>query len=407
MIFTLVKNELIKIFSRTKTWIVLGLFAIFVTGIAVISYKEAKNSEYYYSPQGQIESLERQKTWNNERIDSLKDSTESWAKEEIQSINMQNENLDESIAKQQKLIDNSDDTELWKTTLKSEKEELKKFLDEGNISTTSKEYYEERISEIDKFLENNQKPVEEWQFDAVNFGSTLMQVLGVVILVAGIAVFMSDIVSGESTPPTLKFLLVQPITRGKVILSKFIAVVITVVGLIGGLEVIGFGIVGLIAGFNGGKMPLRIGVKYAWDYNNLDPSGLPTLTKVSGSGIMSTRGTALLEAFALQILFIIACCAFIFLISAIFKSSMTTMALSVIISVASTMICMMSSSVAKVAHLLIFNYGSTVNIITGDITNMYNNPNFSIGLGVALMGATIVVSYILAHVIFSKKDILI
>ena len=51
MLFTLVKNELIKIFSRTKTWIVVGLFAILVSGLAVINYKEAKNAEYSYSPQ--------------------------------------------------------------------------------------------------------------------------------------------------------------------------------------------------------------------------------------------------------------------------------------------------------------------------------------------------------------------
>ena len=228
-----------------------------------------------------------------------------------------------------------------------------------------------------------------------------------VILVAGIAVFMSDIVSGESTPPTLKFLLVQPITRGKVILSKFMAVVITVVGLIGGLELIGFGVVGAIAGFDGGKMPLKIGVRYAWDYSNLDYSGMPTLTQVSGSGIISTKGAALLQSFALQILFIVACCAFIFLISAIFKSSMTTMALSVIISVASTISCMVSKSIGKMAHLLFLNYGATVNVITGDVVQNFNNPNFSIGLGVALMCLTIVVSYILAHIIFSKKDILI
>ena len=90
-----------------------------------------------------------------------------------------------------------------------------------------------------------------------------------------------------------------------------------------------------------------------------------------------------------------------------FKSSMTTMALSVIISVASTMICAASSTMRKGAHLLFFNYGDTKSVITGDIVNMYGNPNFSLGLGIALMCSVIAVSYVLAHVIFSKKDILI
>ena len=407
MIFTLVKNELIKIFSRAKTWIVFGLFAIFVIGIAVINYKEAKNYEYYYSPQGQIEMLSMQKERNNEDIEHFKSIDESWAKDEIESINMNNQRLDKEIEDQKKLLENKDDTELWKSILNSEKEEAQKVLNEEGLSEKEKEHYKERIDEIDGYIERNQKPIESWEFDGINFGTSLVQTLGIIILVSGIAVFMSDIVSGESTPPTLKFLLVQPITRGKVILSKFIAVVVTVVGLIGGLELIVLGIVGAIAGFDGAKMPLKVGVKYMWDYNQLDYLGMPQLTQVSGSGIMSTKGEALLEGFALQVLFIIACCAFIFLISAIFKSSMTTMALSVITSVASTMSCMVSKSIAKAAHLLFFNYGSTLDVITGDITHIFNNPNFDVGLGIVLMCVTIVVSYVLAHIIFSKKDILV
>lgn len=406
MVFTLVKNELIKIFSRTKTWIVAGLFLILISGLAFINYKEAKNSEYYFSPQGQIESLNQQKEYNSQRLEDLKDSSESWAKEEVISLTKYNEDLDKSISEQQKLLDtNSED--LWKVRLNNEREDYKRILSEGNLSASSKEYYEEKIEEIDTALEKNKKPIESWEFDGFNFAGGLISILGMVILVAGISVFMSDIVSGESTPPTLKFLLVQPITRGKVILSKFIAVVITVVSLIGGLELVVFGVVGAIGGFGGAKSPMKIGTKYAWDYNNLNPDGTPTLSQVSGSGFMSTQGEAVLQSFALQILFIIACCAFVFLISAIFKSSMTTMALSVVISVASTMICAASSTMRKSAHLLFFNYGDTRSIITGDIVNMYGNPNFSIGLGIGLMCSVIIVSYVLAHAIFSKKDILI
>ena len=57
-----------------------------------------------------------------------------------------------------------------------------------------------------------------------NYMTSLMQFLGMALLLCeGIAVLMSDIVSGECTPATLKFLLVQPVTGGKVLLSKFIS----------------------------------------------------------------------------------------------------------------------------------------------------------------------------------------
>ncbi|MDD6794480.1 MAG: ABC transporter permease, partial [Clostridiaceae bacterium] len=134
--------------------------------------------------------------------------------------------------------------------------------------------------------------------------------------------------------------------------------------------------------------------------------GNPSLKEVVDSGILSTRGTAFVESFLLQLLFIIACCALVFLISSIFKSSMTTMAISVIICVASSII-FMTTSLKKVAHLVFLNYGATPSVVGGDIAQLYNNPNFSVGLGISLMCGTIIISYILATLIFNKKDMLI
>ena len=83
------------------------------------------------------------------------------------------------------------------------------------------------------------------------------------------------------------------------------------------------------------------------------------------------------------------------------------MAISVLVCVASTMICMMSSSISsKFGHLIFLNYGNTVGVIDGSIAQMFNNPNFSIGFGIALMVGTIVVCYTISTVIFNKKDIL-
>ncbi|MCR4943255.1 MAG: ABC transporter permease subunit [Clostridium sp.] len=405
MILTLVKNELIKTFSKAKTWIIFALFAVFITGMSFVFYKQSKQTEFYMSPEHQLENFNRQKESNNEEIKRLENNNDEKSKEMIASMEASNKSLDMDIAKYEKIV-NSSEEERWKMELNLEKEELTANINEGNISESLKEYSEERLEEINKFLDNNEKPIESWMFDGVNFAKGIMKILGMVILAAGIAVFMSDVVSGEATPATFKFLLVQPVSRGKIILSKFISIVITVVGLIGGLEIIAFGVISAIAGAKGGKMPLRIGVEYMWDYNNLTDAGLPTLTQVNGSGIMSTRGTALLQGFLLQILFIIACCAFIFLISAIFNSSMITMAVSVIIPVAVTMSSLISSGVSKIAHLIFFNYGSTVEVITGDIVQAFQNPNITLQFGIVIMCLTIVISYSLAHFIFCKKDIL-
>jgi len=407
MIFTLVKNELIKILKRGKTWIVFGLFALAVVGAGFLNNHQAKQAEYYKSPQGQIENLNRNLDMYNKEIKNLESNQEASAKMELERVTSSIEEIKGQIKVQEERLNNADAPNAWKTELEQEKKSLETQLDDKSIPEEYKTNQKTRIAQINVFLDKDSKPVEEWEFNSYNYANGLLQIIGLIILVSGIAVFMSDIVSGESTPPTLKFLLVQPISRGKVILSKFIAVVITVVGMIGGLELAAFGIIGAIGGFNGGQMPKIIGTQYQWDYSNLSSSGEPILNQIQNSGVTSTRAEALFQSFGLEILFIIACCAFIFLISSIFKSSMITMAISVIISVASTMVCLMSATVGKAAHLIFLNYGATNSVIDGSVAQSFNNPNFSVGLGAALMVGTIVVSYIIAHVVFSKKDFLI
>ncbi len=407
MLFTLVKNELIKIMRRPKTWIVFALFFVLVSGGIYLSYKDAKYTEYYNSPEGRIEQIQNSIEHLNKESKELEGKTEEWAESARVENKIHLENLNKELAEQQELLKHKDEPDFWKLSLIKEKEELQKEIDNMMPEDEHVVPLKEQLAEIDKALEDNKRPVESWEFNSINFEISLFGLLGMIILASGIAVFMSDIVSGESTPPTLKFLLVQPIKRGKVILSKFIAVVITVVSMISGLEIVSFGVLSCINGFEGWDMTEVIGTKYQWDYSTVATQGEPVLKAIENSGVEINRFNLLLQSFGLQLLFIVACCAFIFLISAIFKSSMTTMALSVIVSVASTMVAMMSRSVGKIAHINFLNYGNTVSLLQGGTALNFRNPNFTVQSGIIVMCITIIVSYIIAHVVFNKKDILI
>lgn len=406
MIFKLIKNELIKLMKRPKTWIVFALFAVAVLGGTYLNYIDSKQMSEYHSPQGRLDNINSNINYLNQENEYLKSTNTEEAKMELsrnqESINI----LEEEKKVQEEALKHSDDPDYWKVTLNKEKETVEQEL-KNCVYDEEKAHYNKRLKEINNYLDNNIKPIEDWEFDGFNSNNHLMLVFGMAILAAGIAVFMSDIVSGESTPATFKFLLVQPVSRAKIILSKFVAVVVTVVSMIGGLELLVFGAISLFTGLDGAKMPQIIGTRFEWDYSNaIQNGGNPSLKEVVDSGILSTRGTAFVESFLLQLLFIIACCALVFLISSIFKSSMTTMAISVIICVASSII-FMATSLKKVAHLVFLNYGATPSVVGGDIAQLYNNPNFSVGLGISLMCGTIIISYILATLIFNKKDMLI
>lgn len=408
MIFTLIKNELIKIFKRGKTWIVFALFALTIAGMGVISYKEAKNTEYYQSPEGQIESLKDSIKYSKSDIEYYKTVKEEWAKEEITNAESRIKELEKQInTLEEEIKNNKDNPNAWRESLEEEKKTIEDNLKDSSYSEDDKVSFKQRLEEINIYLDKNMKPIEEWEFNGINYGIKFIFMIGTLILAAGIAVFMSDIVSGECTPPTLKFLLVQPISRGKVILSKFIAVVITVVTMIGGLEALVVAGISAFTGFDAGKMPQYIGKAFKWDYTNAAENGGPQLAEVAGSGVLSTRWMYLLESFGLQILFIIACCAFIFMISAIFKSSMITMAVSVILCVAATIIPEMSQTIRSISRFFFTSYGDTTSLVSGYCAMNFNNPNVTLGFGVIVMIATTIVSYIIGHIVFNKKDILI
>ncbi|MEG1482860.1 ABC transporter permease subunit [Clostridium sp.] len=415
MLFNLVKNELIKITRRSKTWVVFGLFALAMIGFVVIAKVSSNQMEHWQSPQGQIENIDNQLSWMKDDLKRQEKEIENsnYDKESLNNIKENINYLKEDIKRleddrklQEKKISSPENVD-WRDEVKSEIESYKRDIKNAGYDEEGVKHLEQQIKDKQYFLDNNIEPIENWEFFPSNVAVQVMMILGMGILVAGIAVFMSDIVSGECTPATIKFLLVQPVSRAKVLLSKFIAIVITVVGMIAGLEIAAFGIMGAFTGFDAMKMPVTIGQKYIINQEIFIKQGFKQLELVPGSGYQSTMGDLVLKGFLLQLLFIVACVAFIFMISSLFKSSMITMAVSVIIAVASTMLPMASEKIASYAHLNFLNYSSPINLLMGEMPFMYhNNLNFSPQLGIGLMIGTIIVSYIISSFVFTRRDML-
>ncbi len=410
MFFTLVKNELIKLFSRGKTWIVFGLFALIVIGTNVAFHFSDKEMRYHNSPQGRIEDIDRSIGYAKESIEryekELKSNPENNVKEYIAMEKENIKELEKDKKREEEKLKNGVNPNQWKEDLSTEKNQLKERLKEKDVEDREKATIKNRLAEIENIEKLGMKPIESWEFSPFNNSISFMTLIGTMILVTGIAIFMSDIVSGESTPPTLKFLLVQPISRTKVIASKFTAVVLTVLSMIVGLEILAFGALGAMKGFDSGKMPVFLGQKYVLNVTQ-NSYGWKELVPVENSAYLSNVSSYFLQSLGLQILFIIACCSFVFLISTLFKSSMITMAVAVIVSVATTMLTMNIGKLKDIAHLIFLNYGATPSIVNGEIAYMSQNTNFSVSLGVTLMVITIIICPLLAALVFKKKDILI
>lgn len=407
MLFTLIKNELIKILRKAKTWIVFGLFAIFIAITIFAQYRTDKNMREWRTPEKQLEMAEENLKYYNEELNNSKENNIN--PDYITYLEEQIENSKSQIEAYKDIIKNGLDEEAWKLQLdeeikviKADIENYKQYDDEW-----SKQYLMEAQEQLEMYTylkDNNIEPLYGWEYEAYNYMTSLMQFLGMAILLCGIAVFMSDIVSGECTPATLKFLLVQPVTRGKVLLSKFISVILVVLSMIIGGELIGFIFVSLTSNLGGANYPVNIGTQYNKIINS---DGSASLVKVIESGHMGTNSELLIKAMLFQALFIITACSVVFLISTLIKSSMITMAISVVVTVFLTIASQSISALKDSAHLIFVNYGDAIGIFTGSSAVMFNNEHMTIQNGIIVMIITIIVSYAIAHINFKNKDILI
>ena len=407
MLFTLIKNELIKLLKKGKTWIVFALFALFI-GITIFGqYSNDKNMRMWQSPEKQLEMAKENLEYYTNELELNKNSEAN--PDYIASLEESIEYSKEQIKNYENIIKNGVSEDEWKKQLDEEikyaKEEVERYKNYDD--EWSKQYIVQAQERLEKFTylkENNIEPLYGWEYDSYNYMSSLMQFLGMAILVAGIAVFMSDIVSGECTPATLKFLLIQPVTRGKVLLSKFIAVTITVLSMILGGELLGFLFVNLTSNSNSSSYPVSIGTLYE---KVINPDGTEMLSKVIGSGHMGTNLELFIKSMLFQGLFIVTACTVIFMISTLIKSSMITMAISVVLTVFLTIGSFNLSALKKVAHLVFLNFGDSISVFTGNSAMMMQNPNITVKNGIIVMIITSIVAYAIAHINFSKKDILI
>lgn len=398
----LIGNEIKKLLKRKKTLVVLIVFAALIALICYASYKEAYNYRLYNSPESRKQDTEQQ-------ISSMKQMLQRSDVSEKQKDNINSEivALEDDLAKINASLNENTD---WKADLKKEVDSSAQILKNSTqeISDAQGEDREQVRKQMiaDQYLINNNiRPSDIGDFNASKYISNLFEVLGAVFLIVGIMIFASDIVSGEFTPPTMKVLLTQPVSRAKVLLSKFIAVVISSVILILSLELISFFIMGLIFGFGNPLYPIIAGTRYRFIANSNSSMG-KQLMGIYGTSYIIPMWKYLIRIFLFEVLFIIACTSFAFLISTFFRSSMVSVAAGTVIAIA-LIIFQNLQTFIKLVPYLITTYGNFGGVISGNIAQNIRSTIVTPVLACIVLIVWTVVCYIVSHIIFVKRDVLI
>lgn len=394
--FTLIYNEIRKLLKRTKTLVVFLCFIALVGLVCYGSYKSDQNNQKYSSAEYQIQNME-------ESVSYLKNDLNKTGitEEEKKNIEQNIKDTEEQIAKLKAEKDKPYD---YKEDLNNQIESIDKTIAQ-TVNEDDKKNLQMEKERLQKQLELGVSPKNLEKLNGFSYISTLIMILGAIFLAAGIAVFSSDIVSGEYTPATMKFLLIQPVSRGKVLFAKYITILISVITAIFSVEGLSFLIMGLKYGFGYSNNPVITGAKYMFDMSRTE-NGVHPMKVVAGSQYLSTTGSEVLKVLLFQLLFIVTVVSFVFMVSTVVKSSMVSMAVSTIV-IITLSIVQNIPGVSKLAPYFFTMYGDGSSLLNGQLALGLQIPKLTPAFGITVLLVWTVVSYLIAHVVFVKKDILI
>ncbi|MFL0197766.1 ABC transporter permease [Clostridium sp. WILCCON 0269] len=397
---TLIKNEIIKLIFRRKTLVTLIAFIVLIILIAFGLYKENELMARNQDPKYRIQEIQS-------NIDRLGNRINSNRTSEDEKLMYEN-NIKSLQAEIQKIKDNPAPVQTdWKETLKTDIQNIQKNLQSTTISARMKEQNRKQLTIAQYLLRNNIKPMEDYEFNGANYLQTLFKTLGMIFLAVGVAIFLSDMVSGEYTPPTAKFLLIQPISRAKILFSKYITSILSAVVLICGIELIAFALIGIFTGFGNMNYPVLVGERFQYDLSYVNQFGGHDLISIAGTAHMVPMFKYLIEAFLLQILFIIACTTFVFMISTVSKSSMIAMSVSIAAIIAVSALQNVATITKEITSFIFIIYGDVNAVLSGGAAMTLGLTYPTTAFIILILIIWTIASYLIAHFVFVKRDILI
>lgn len=240
MFIGLIKNEFTKLFSKIKTYIIIGLFVLLCFFVLFISHTTEKMS----SPEYMIEVVEMQIEWEESHIKDIDKQDNLSDEEKEQNIRYSKEYIEEleiqlRTLKKEEAGEEYDWRQEYKDQIASLKEELASYpakkdatKDEADMIARTKL----RIEEWELKLASDTSPEDEYKNTGINYLYLAISVISAGFLAFGLILFNGDSVSNEYNPGTFKFLLIQPVTRAKVLLSKYFVMASTSTVLILGVQ---------------------------------------------------------------------------------------------------------------------------------------------------------------------------
>ena len=193
----------------------------------------------------------------------------------------------------------------WKETMEKSITAAQAQLETEGVPEFAKQEIRQTIAVNQYAIDNNVNPNSMWK--VIKDLSDLLQMITIFVVI-----IVGDMVAGEFTWGTIKMLLIRPVSRTKILLSKYISTVLFALFLMAVLFISSLVISGMLFGFG------DVGAPHLY----VDGSG----TVQEGSMVASTLKTYGLKSVELLMVVTIA-----FMISTVFRSSSMAIGFSIFI----------------------------------------------------------------------------
>lgn len=265
----------------------------------------------------------------------------------------------------------------WREELQAENESLLKENeevgeDEGFIITINND----TIAENNYYLEHDIKPVSygAWTYVHENQGLLSLVSLLTIIVAAGI-------VANEFRWGTIKLLLIRPISRSKILLSKYISVLIFAFVTSIFLYVFSFMIGAIFFGIEGANPHILLSTEPGFEY-----------VSIIGD-ILSTYGYKVIN--------LVMMATFAFMISTVFRNSSLAIGLAIFLMMAGTQIVFIFAERSWAKYILFANT---------DLTQYKagNTPmleGMTLGFSVSVLVVYYAIFIVLSWIVFTKRDV--
>jgi ABC-2 type transport system permease protein len=233
-----------------------------------------------------------------------------------------------------------------------------------------------RINVNQYHLTHNLPPTDE-----TLWGNMLKAADLVVVVTVFTVVIAADSVAGEFSSGTIKLLLIRPVSRSKILLSKYVSTVVFSVLLLLVLFISAFVVSGVLQGFH------DVGVPYVY---------------ASNDGIVHTKNIVqeAIITYLYQCIQMIITVTMAFMISTVFRSSSIAIALSVGIMFAGSSIVSFLSQFSWAKYYLFENTD-----LTQYLNGTPNIPGMTLPFSVTVILVYFFIFIALSWIVFKKRDV--